>query len=169
MPEAAYRAVRSRRKFSQARQIMRLVERGIDTRVKPHFIEEFERRVVNWEHQPDFKARKFLTTDAIKLNVFPAGPHKMLWVWTDKGTKAHKIPKAGPGFLSFKTGYKPKTAPVGKFGGPGIFTGERVTMFGQVDHPGTKAREFTKTIKDDNKTWYRKTMESIWRQAIRAV
>lgn len=165
----AFRAVRSNRKFSKSPQIMRYMGQHLDTEVKQHFIREFERRVANWSHKVNFDARKFITADSISINVFPTGANKKYWTWNDLGTKPHKIPKAGPKFLAFSLGYKPKTAPVGKFGGPGTYKGPKVKGVMQVDHPGTKPRKHTETIAKDNKAWYSRSMRNAWRRAIRSV
>ena len=165
----AFRAVRSRRKFNKSRQIMRQMEQHLDTEVKKHFIAEFDRRVVNWTHQPTFKARKFITADSISVNVFPSGDNKKYWIWNDLGTRRHPIPTSGPKLLAFTLGYKPKTSPVGKFGGPGTSNGPSMVRFTQVDHPGTKPRKHTETIRKDNESWYSTSMENAWRRAIRSV
>jgi len=142
----------------------------IDNEVKPHFIQRFKMVTANWKHQVDFQARKFLTANRTWLNVFPAGPNKKIWIWVSKGTEGpYPIPKSGPGFLAFKTGYKPKTKAPGKFGGPGIFTGSTVMGVMQVQHPGIEAREFEKIIAEDEKDWYNRTMENAWKRAIRSL
>lgn len=164
------RVTRGRKKFANNAKIKRYMGDVMDNDVKPHFIKRFEMVVANWKHKVDFQARKFLRVDMIWLNVFPTGPNKQIWVWVSKGTKGpYPIPKAGPGFLSFKTGYKPKTRAPGKFGGPGIAVGPRVTGVMQVQHPGIEAREFEKVIAEDEKPWFSRTMENAWRRAIRTL
>ena len=169
--EVAFRTIRSRRKFVNNPKIRKYMDRAVDTEVKPHFIDRFKMVVSNWEHKVDFQAKKYLTSDYTKLYVYPTGANKQIWAWVSGGTKGpYKIPKSGPGLLSFRTGYKPKTKAVGKFGGPGVFTGARVTGIMQVkQHPGIEAREFEKTIMDDEKGWYNREMENAWRRAIRSL
>lgn len=170
MPTVAFRTIRGRKKFSNNAKIKQYLGNVLDNEVKPHFIQRFDMVVANWDHKVDFRARKFLRTDKIWLNVFPTGPNKQIWVWVSKGTRGpYPIPKRGPGFLAFKTGYKPKTKPVGKFGGPGIFTGDTVMGVMQVQHPGIEAREFERIIAEDEKAWFSRAMENGWRRAIRSL
>ena len=173
MPTIAYRAVRSRRVFVNAPKVRKYLEAGIDSEVKPHMLKQFRRVVSNWKHKVEFKSRKFITADSIKLNIFAAGPHKKIWTFVVGGTKRHKIPKvARPGKrLAFMWGgpgsYVPKTSPPAKFGGPGIVRGGTLRRPKQVDHPGTKPRPFPKEIRKEETPWFRRTMENMWRRAIR--
>jgi len=170
MPTIAMRVMRSRRRFGNSRVAKRVLGDALDRIVKPHFVKRFEIVVGNWNNKPDFKAKKFITPNRIWVNVYPAGNKKSVQIyrWLTGGTrKNYRIPKSGTTFLSFRTGYKPKTKPKGKIGGPGIFTGPRVSFVGSVIHPGIEAREFEKTIKDDEKRWFSRTMENAWRRAIR--
>ncbi len=175
MPTVAFRVIRSRRAFVNAPVVRKVLAAALDHEVKPHFIQEFEKVVANWEHQPDFKARKFITADALKLNVFPAGEHKDIYKFVTGGTKAHLIPKTPKtaGSLAFMWGgpgsYQPKTRPGGKFGGPGQVVGGQMFFAKQVQHPGTKARNFEKAICEQEKHWFSCTMENTWRRAIRAM
>lgn len=85
------------------------------------------------------------------------GAQKM--VWLDDGTKAHPItPKKGP-FLVFQTGYKPVTKPrvIGSSGG-GSF-GPFVRAKEIKKHPGTKAREFSLTIANQEQPGYAADMQ----------
>ena len=174
MPTVAYRAVRERRKFVKAPEIKAALGVTLDTVVKRRFLIRFRRVVGNWNHKPAFQARKFITTEYLKVNVFPAGPNKQIYKWVTDGTKGpYKIPKAGPGYLAFVWGgpgsYKPKTKPVGQYGGMGVATGTLRRGIMQVTHPGITPREFEKAIKDDEKEWVSRTMELAWRRAIRSV
>ena len=168
MPQVAYRAVRSRRKFVKAPQIVRCVGAEMDRRVKPHFIRQFNDVVSDWNHKPKFKARKVISGESIKLFVFPAGKNKKIWTYVSRGTRRHKIrPKKPGGLLAFTLGYSARTKARGKAHvGTGKATGDRV-FAAEVDHPGTEAREFEEVIADENKGWYSRTMESIWRRCIR--
>ena len=175
MPNVAYRAIRSRRAFVNAPKVKAVLEQALDGEVKPHFIKAFEWVVANWEHKPDFKARKSIGADAISISVYPAGANKKIYIYVTKGTRPHPIPRTpkSKGWLAFMWGgpgsYKAKTAPGGKFGGPGVVVGGKMTFAKQVQHPGFEGRNFEKVIKDDNKRWFSRTMESAWRRAIRAM
>lgn len=170
MPTVAYRAVRSRRKFIESAKIKRLLESQIDAEVKPHFIGEFDEKVSDWSGPPEFRARKFVRPDYIKLNVFPAGENKDKWVWVSRGTKGpYPIPKDGPGFLSFTLGYSARTQPRGRAHvGTGKASGPKVAGVMQVEHHGIEAREFEEVIAEENKEWYSRTMEKLWRRCIRS-
>jgi len=170
MPKVAYRAIRGRRKFAKAPEVEKLMGAFLDDTVKPHFIKCFERVVVNWDHKPEFKARKHYSADDLRIDVYPAGQHKDKWIWVSGGTRGgYKIPKGGSGYLAFQTGYKPKTKPPGKFGGPGTYTGPWVRGVMQVTHPGIEPRNFEKVIADDEKQWYSKQVENAWRRILRAI
>ena len=89
--------------------------------------------------------------------------------WTDKGTKPHQIRAKTPSGLIFKTGYKAKSkvgglSPVvggGRSSGPWI----RKQV---VNHPGTKARDFTGQIKKRYDPLFRKEMAAAMFRAAKA-
>ena len=165
----AFRSVRGRRVFLEASTaVTQKLGDFMDATVKPHFIQRFELVVENWKHKPKFQARKYITGDYIKLAVYPTGPNKQIYEWVTEGTKGgYKIPKAGPGYLAFQLGYKPKTKPPGKIGGPGVYTGPWVRGVMQVTHPGIKARDFESVIMKEEKDWNSREMENAWRRIIR--
>jgi len=74
MPTVAYRAIRSRRAFVNAPRARRVLDDTLDNTVKPYLIQQFNYRVANWKHKPNFKARKFVNRDETKVTVFPSGP-----------------------------------------------------------------------------------------------
>ena len=76
MPQVAYRAVRSRRKFSKAPQIKAGLLHHMQSVVEPHFEKEFDKRVANWDHKPEFRGKSKATTDALSTEIFPIGPNK---------------------------------------------------------------------------------------------
>ena len=169
MPTVAFRAVRSRRKFSKAPEVKRKVKTELTGPVKEHFIKEFEGVVSDWTNQPEFKVRTFVRTDKIWVNVFPAGPNKDKWIWVSRGTKKHKVPAAGPGLLAFTLGYSARTQPRGQAHvGSGTASGDFVIGVMQVEVE-TKAREFEEVIAEDNKDWYSRNMENSWRRIIRSL
>jgi hypothetical protein len=173
MPKVAFRTVRSRQRFANYAEVKKELAKTLDRVVKPHFIRRFDLVVMNWKHQPDFKARKFIRPDKIWLNVFPAGDKedKDIYFFVTKGTKPHRIAARRAPRLAFMWGgvgsYKPKTAPRGKIGGPGIIVGGTLHRPVAVQHPGTEARDFEGVIAEDEKRWYSRTMENAWRRAIR--
>jgi len=173
MPTVAYRVIRSRRAFVNAPVVRRVLAAAIDDVVKPHFISEFDKRVANWKHKPEFKARKFITTDALRLDVYPSGPNKEIYGYVTKGTRPHIITAKRAPALSFMWGgpgsYQAKTTPGGGYGGPGTVTGGKRVAFKSVHHPGFKGRNFEALIRKENAAWFKQTMENAWRRAIRAM
>jgi len=171
MPTIALRAVRSRRKFIRAPIVQDYLAAVLDSEVKQHFISEFDEVVANWRHKPEFKARKFVSDDQIKVNVFPAGDNAQIYKFVTGGTRPHKIAAVNAPTLAFMWNgpgsYRPKTRPGGKSGGPGTVSGGTMHYPKSVNHPGTEAREFEKVIREKNKKWFSKTMENAWRRAIR--
>jgi len=145
----------------------------IDNEVKPHFIQRFKMVTANWKHQVDFQARKFFEADKIRLNVFPAGENKKIWIYVSGGTRPHRIRAKRAKTLAFLWGghgsYKAKTKPPGKFGGPGTVVGGTMHFPPAVNHPGSEPREFEKIIAEDEKDWYNRTMENAWKRAIRSL
>lgn len=75
------------------------------------------------------------------------GTESEVYGYVDKGTRPHPIRPKSAKVLRFQTGYRPKTRPrvlrstSGGATGPAVFAK-------QVQHPGTRAREFTETIAD---------------------
>jgi len=171
MPTVAFRVVRSRRAFIKAPDVLRELERTLDTQVKPHFIREFDKVVADWKHRVTFRARKRITQDAIKVTVFPTGDNKDIYRYVTGGTRPHVIRAKNAHMLAFMWGvpgsYVPKTRPIGKYGGPGVVVGGSLHRFKQVQHPGTKARNFEKAIREQQASWFTRTMENSWRRAIR--
>ena len=171
MPTVAFRAVRSRRKFSKAPEVKRKTKTTLTGPVKEHFIKEFEAVVSDWTNKPEFKVRTFVRTDKIWVNVFPAGPNKDKWIWVSRGTSGpYPIPKSGPGLLAFTLGYSARTKPRGQAHvGSGTATGPKVVGIMQVEHPGIEAREFEEVIAEENKVWFSRNMENSWRRIIRSL
>lgn len=100
--------------------------------------DDFERTVATWKDKPEFeieeRPRSFaVVTDDEKYN------------WVDKGTRPHIIRPKNGNYLAFQGGYQAKTTPRVIGSRPGGSSGP--TVYSQeVHHPGTEAREFSKTI-----------------------
>lgn len=93
--------------------------------------------------QSDVKARTGLTTYRIKIVGSPKAV--TIFGWVDKGTKPHRIPKAGntgAKMLRFNTPYSARTAPIARANVGSGRAGGTVNFRKAVQHPGTKAREF---------------------------
>ena len=167
MPQVAFRAIRSRQVFNKVPQIRATLLNDMQNIVEPHFEKEFDKRVANWDHKPDFRGKSKVTIDALIIDMFPTGPNKKYWEWNVRGTRAHKIRAKRAPSLAFNLGYQPKTsARPYYYGGPGTASGPLV-FAKEVNHPGTEPRPHVEVIKQQNKSWYSKTMENAWRRAIR--
>lgn len=167
MARVAYRVTRSRKRFTNYKRIQDYMKSWMEQDVKPHFLERFEIVVMNWQTRVEFAARKYFDSNALRLTVHPT-VGKEIWGYVSQGTRPHVIVPKGPWPLQFKTGYKPKTLPPAKFGGPGIATGPMVAAW-KVQHPGSEGREFEKNIMEDEKPWFRRNAENAWRRAIRTL
>lgn len=113
---------------------------------------EFAKTYKTWDHKPKFTKSVKATLKGLEWNVYTTD---QIYEWVSGGTKGpYKIPKKGPGFLAFPSGYKAKTTPnlvFSKGGGP---FGPMVFMTGQVTHPGIKAREFDKAVAQYVNPWW---------------
>jgi hypothetical protein len=153
--------------------VRQVLENALENEAKPHFVDAFKAIVADWDHAPDFAARKSITNDSITVSVYATGKNKQIYEYVTKGTRPHTISAKNAPSLVFMWGgpgsYKPKTAPGGVFGGPGVVVGGKLTFRKQVHHPGTKARKFEEFIRKREKVWFSRTMENAWRRAIRAM
>ena len=165
--QVLWREVRGRKAHPNWTGIVKEVERTLDSVVKPRLMEYPKKIVADWEHKPKFKARKYVTKDAIRVHVYPAGPNRKIWQWVSRGTRPHEIkPKNAP-MLAFPSNYTPRTTPRGpSYGGPGKSSGSTIFAM-HVDHPGTKARKFEEAWGRWAKKWYRREMENAMRRGAR--
>lgn len=146
------------------------IEQRMEQRVKPALLKSHEKIVSSWKSDVGFKARKFISGDQIAISINAIGRDKAIWTYVDQGTKPHVILPRNAPRLRFRTGYNPKTlaSPARTVSGGGMATGP--TVFAKkVNHPGTEAREFTKTIAEDIKPGFRKEIDNAFRQAARLV
>lgn len=108
-----------------------------------------EKVVREWTHRPTFRAT-YSTHAAIQsVKIVPQGKHKLLWYYVDLGTRPHPITAKNAPFLKFQVGYSARTA-VGAKSAQG--TGQKFGAWAQVitvDHPGTEARDFSKTFMNE--------------------
>ena len=130
---------------------------------------DYKKTTQSWSHQPEFKE-----------SVSIAGPGPILQVWTedliykfvDEGTKPHEIwagiytGKSDKKVLAFGSKFTPKTQPRVLGSGPG-FSGGDVLFRPFVEHPGTKAREFSEMIQKDWEPRFKREMEATLREAVK--
>lgn len=110
---------------------------------------DFRETVKTWKRKPKFETKVSLAGSRMTVTVYTTDP---IYGYVDKGTKPHVIRPVKAKALHFVTGYSAKTTPrvigsrEGGADGDEVFTKE-------VQHPGTKAREFDKIIA---RKWQRK-------------
>lgn len=157
------------------------LEEAMDSKVKLALIKSHERIVRDWEHKPDFKARKEVRADRISVTVFPTGENAKIWLWVDKGTKDHMLPAGGGRIypvrakaLRFNYGGKYVSKTLAKpartvSGGGRVEGGTPVAVASVAGHmvSGIEAREFTQTIADDTQPGFISTIENVFRNIAR--
>jgi hypothetical protein len=140
----------------------------MDKRVGPALVKSFENVVKDWEHRPDFQAKKIIKPTQISIEVIPVGPNAKIFVFVDQGTRPHMIVPRQKRALKFQGGtYKPKTLPsparTGTVSGGGRTTGGQTVFAKKVNHPGTKARNFSVVIAGDILPDFRREIEKAFR------
>lgn len=103
--------------------------------------------VANWKGKPVFKRETEVTRDLMigRIKIEGSEENALHWLWTDEGTKPHTITAKRVPRLKFQVGFNPKTRAVAQSSvGDGSKFGAWVNPI-TVDHPGTEARNFTKT------------------------
>lgn len=102
--------------------------------------EDFERTTAEWEHEVDFEVVE--TRDGVVV-----ATEDEIYGYVDEGTKPHDITPKKAKALRFGAGGAPKTRPRVIGSGAGS-RGNSVVYTRRVRHPGTEAREFSKTIQE---------------------
>lgn len=144
------------------------IEKALDSDVKPALIKSHELVVADWKNKPKFQTRKVIRPDKITMTVFPAGDNADIYTYVDQGTKPHIIKPVRAKLLRFKTGYKAKTLPnpARTVAGGGVATGPEVRAK-LVHHPGSEAREFSKTIAGDIEPGFKRTIDNAFKRVSR--
>jgi len=144
------------------------LEKALDSEVKPALIKSHNLVVADWKNKPEFRTRKVIRPERITMTVFPIGPAAEIYGYVDQGTKPHIIKPVRAPLLVFQTGYKSKTLanPARTVSGGGIATGPTVRAK-LVHHPGSEAREFSKTIAGDIEPDFKRIIENTFRTVSR--
>lgn len=127
-----------------ASNILKALDEGANVITK-----DYNKTIATWNDPPKFVTKKTIGKDAI-YNIYPSGSSIEVdkYVWTDLGTKPHTIvPKKAPSLLfrpNFTAKTKPKVISSGAGGSSGPIVGAK-----KVNHPGTKPRLFSITIRDN--------------------
>lgn len=105
-------------------------------------ITDFKKTTATWDNKPTFSASK---DGEYARNV---GTDNEIYHFVNAGTKPHEIRPVNAPALAFNVVSTPKTTPGVLGSGPGGSSGP-VAFAQVVQHPGTRAREFTKAIAED--------------------
>ena len=126
---------------------------------------DYELTTATWKRNVKFEKEVNVTRDKQEILT---GTDDEIYKYVDEGTKAHKIrPKKKGGTLAFPSEFVPKTQPGYMVASKGYSGGE--TAFAkEVNHPGTKARKFSKNIQKKWKTLFPKRMDKAMRKAVEA-
>jgi hypothetical protein len=166
MPQVLFRVIKAQQ--SDFRVFYKEIEKALDTIVKPDLLVYFDKVVKSWKNQPEFRVRKTIRLENMRVYVYPAGPNAEIWKYVSLGTRPHIIKPKGAGYpLRFKWGgygsYKPRTTTSGGYNGPGKVAGGKTVHFMRVNHPGNKARGFEKHIA----RWYKPRFQRIMNDAVK--
>lgn len=116
---------------------------------------DFEKTTETWKRNVKFVIDKRPRSYAVITD-------DEIYHFVDKGTKAHIIRPVNAQRLAFSGGYQAKTTPRVIASNQGGSSGPTVYAM-EVHHPGTDAREFTKTIMNK---WEKKVADRM-RQALK--
>lgn len=123
-------------------------------------LKDFEKTVATWKKKPRFRVR-------VGRGGVSVSTDDKVWRFVDEGTRPHVIrPKAG-GVLAFPGAYTPKTrvgSIIARSGGP---SGRTVFVKTEVQHPGTKARGFTRRLRAKWKAKWPRDMQGAINGALR--
>lgn len=105
-------------------------------------LKDFQSTTKTWKHDVTFekKARK----DGYDIG--PTGGATEIYGYVDQGTRAHRIIARRAKRLRFGVGGSPKTRP-GAIGSGSGSAGKGAVFARAVNHPGSKARGFSKLIR----------------------
>lgn len=127
---------------------------------------KFRRAVSDWQHKPTFAYRITVSRKAVRLTVFPRGENRQIFLWVDRGTEPHVIRAKNKPYLKFQTGYSARTAPIARHHqGDGKAYGDWVSAQ-VVNHPGTEARQFGDTYKEDMLPDFQDVKEKAFKNAV---
>lgn len=103
---------------------------------------DYEKTTKTWTHKPEFGVMVKATGKGVELTV---STDDKIYGYVDQGTKPHIIRPVRKKMLAFSSKFRPKTTPRQIKSVKG-YRGKVDTLAHQVHHPGTEAREFTKTL-----------------------
>ena len=128
-------------KLFDERKLKAAIGKALDRAAKDA-ITGFKKTTATWDNKPDFAVSK----DGEYAR--DAGTNSEIYHFVNAGTKPHEIRPVNAPALAFNVVSTAKTTPGVLGSGPGGSSGP-VAFAQVVQHPGTRAREFTKTIAED--------------------
>ncbi len=132
-------------------------------KVEKEILKDFQKTTATWEHKVKFNAEVKAGGEASGVGVDVTTKDKV-YRFVEGGTKKHLIKAKRKGILAFKTGGRAKTKPrvISSTAGRG---GNKQAFAKVVHHPGTKAREFSKTIGRKWQPQFRREMDAAIKRA----
>lgn len=152
-------------------------QQAFNEAIKPieyEVVKDFERCTATWKQRPVFRSIQsggfsfFGDVTDLAIQIWTTDER---FGWVDEGTRPHIIrPKPGRGpkaRLRFKPGFRAKSQPnsLGSFAGQ---TWGTPVFAREVHHPGTKARNFTKTIMKKREPWIWGRIQQAMLDAVKA-
>ena len=122
--------------------------------------------VEGWKNAPSFESLIGLTGSDATVLTGPTGNNDAVqhWVWTDQGTDAHIITAKDAPLLKFMVNYSPSTQP-GSFSSTHSGSWPPWVSKRQVNHPGTRARNWTETLSKERKRPFTRAMFGAMKKA----
>lgn len=128
--------------------------------IRKDLLDDFERTTKTWKHKVKFTGMVKVGSAAGGVSIEVSTKDK-IYGYVDRGTRKHPIPKQPKrkGTLAWHPGSSPKTEPNVILSTPGS-PGRGWRFAKQVQHPGTKARNFSKVIKQSYQKEFRNRMQN---------
>jgi hypothetical protein len=117
---------------------------------------DFEKTTATWKKKPKFEVLLSAKGGAVEILV---DTDDKIFGYVELGTRPHVILPRKAKALKFKSKFSPKTSPGFIGSRAGGSSGSDVFSKG-VLHPGTKPRNFSKTIKKMREPWFKREMET---------
>lgn len=129
----------------------------------------FQDTVFGWSKKPYFTAKFSGGASELSVSVTAGGDGADIYALVNAGSPPHPIYPRNGRFLRFKPGYRPSTSP-GQLRSRRAYRSGRYVIARSIsdpDHPGFKAREFPKTIKEEYAPTFEKDMQDAVRRGSR--
>jgi hypothetical protein len=125
---------------------------------------EFMLSTATWEHEVKFEKLVQVGPKSVEILV---DTDDEIYRYVNEGTRPHRIEPKGDYPLAFPSVFRPKSQPGRQASGKGYSGGPTVYARG-VNHPGTQARKFDKTIMKTFTPKFRRRMEKAMTDAAKA-